>query len=247
MSSGTDATPQAPFSPELLADLHADALPEEFSRRLWPQVRLDAESMRVIATLDAVSAQLREIGEDQHGSLPIPPEVIGRIDRTIEAIEPHTHLSGDGAIVPLRRRHRRGRLFLGIAAAAAVLAVVSIVATTVWQKQAEPETIAAEPAPALDPSLVLDSSELDPSFAFGVIGKRDPGSLANPSDLAACMSANGVDPDASLLGSSRVQIDGRDGTLLVIAGAHPSQFIALAVGTDCSANNPDVLTRRDIG
>ncbi|MEH6794270.1 MAG: hypothetical protein V7694_09050 [Rhodococcus sp. (in: high G+C Gram-positive bacteria)] len=243
MSSSTDSLPDAPFSPELLAELHADALPEDVSERLWPLVRLDEESMRVLAGLDAVSARLHEMGEDPNGTLAIPAEVARQIDRTIHTVEHST--PPVGVVVPLRPRRRR--TVLRIAAAATLLAAGSLAAVTVWHTPEEPESIAADPSPGPDSALVLDSADLDSGVAFGIIGKRDPGALADPVDLAACLRSNDVDPATTVLGSSQVRVDGRDGTLLVLAGAQPATFIALAVGNECGVANPDVLTRRDIG
>ncbi|MBY4126902.1 hypothetical protein HQO83_00695 [Rhodococcus fascians] len=250
MSSSTDSLPDAPYSPELLADLHADALPEHVSSRLWPLVRRDEESMRILAGLDAVSARLHEVGEDATGTLPIPLDVIERIERTIHSVEQPTAQSDDpqstdSVVVPFRPRRRP--MVFGIAAAAAVLAVGSVVFATVWRTPDPAESVAAEPAPAPTGSLVLDSADLDSGFALSILGKRDSGALSDPADLAACLAANDVDPATQVLGSSQVTVDGQDGTLLVLAGARPAQFIALAVGNDCGANNPDVLTRRDIG
>ncbi|WP_415971760.1 hypothetical protein [Rhodococcus sp. 077-4] len=242
MSSITDPL-QAPFSPELLADLHADALPDDVSRQLWPLVRQDEDSMRVLAGLDAVSARLHEMGEDPTGTLPIPSHVAQQIDRTIHTVEQSATTAGVVVPIASRKRHR----ILGIAAAAALLAAGSIAIAAVRHSPDEPESIVANPSPDPDSSLVLDSADLDSGFAFSIIGKRDPGALADPADLAACLRSNEVDPATTVLGSSRVRVDGRDGTLLVLAGAQPSQFIALAVGNDCGAANPDVLTRRDIG
>lgn len=242
MPSSTDAL-QAPFSPELLADLHADALPEDVSRRLWPLVRLDEDSLRILAGLDAVSARLHELGEDPTGTLSIPPDVAQQIDRTLHTVEQST--SPVDVVVPLRPRRRR--MVLGTAAAAALLTAGSVAVAAAVFTPDEPESIVADPTQAPDSSLVLDSADLDSGFAFGIIGKRDPGALADPADLAACLQSNDVDPATTVLGSSRVRVDGRDGTLLVLAGEQPSQFIALAVGNDCSTANPDVLTRRDIG
>ncbi|OZF37771.1 hypothetical protein CH294_09510 [Rhodococcus sp. 14-2483-1-1] len=245
VSSSTDALPDAPFSPELLAELHADALPEDVSSRLWPLVRRDEQSMQVLAGLDAVSARLNEMGEDPTGTLSIPPDVVERIDRTIHSVEQSGPQSSDPVVVPFRSRRRH--VVLGIAAAAALLTVGSVVFAAVWRTPDAPESVAAEPSSAPDGSLILDSADLDSGFAFSILGKRDAGALSDPADLEACLAANDVDPATSVLGSTQVRIDGRDGTLLVLAGAQPAQFIALAVGNDCGGTNPDVLTRRDIG
>ncbi|MGB6070298.1 MAG: hypothetical protein WBG53_07095, partial [Rhodococcus sp. (in: high G+C Gram-positive bacteria)] len=197
MPSSTDAL-QAPFSPELLADLHADALPEDVSRRLWPLVRLDEDSMRILAGLDAVSARLHEVGEDPTGTLPIPPDVAQQIDRTLHTVEQSAPAAG--VVVPLRPRRRR--IVLGTAAAAALLAAGSASVVAVLYTPSEPESIAADPSQLPDTSLVLDSADLDSGFAFSIIGKRDPGALADPADLAACLQSNDVDPATTVLGSS---------------------------------------------
>jgi hypothetical protein len=252
VSSNTDALPGAPFSPELLADLHADALPEDVSSRLWPLVRADAEAMRILATLDTVTARLHELGEDPKGTMPVPADVARQIDRTLETLADTESADRTADVLPLRRPPRSARtrrhVIVGIAAAAALLAGGSVTFAAVLHSPGTSDPVVAEPGTTPpDSSLVLDSTDLDSNVALTVIGKRDPGSLSDPADLAACLDANGVDPAAAVLGSSQVRIDGRQGTLLVLAGAGPAQFIALAVGNDCRGGNPDVLTRRDIG
>lgn len=245
MSSDTDVEHAAPFSPELLAELHADALPEDVSSRLWPLVLRDEESMRVLAGLDAVTARLHEVGEDTRGTLPVPPEVAEQIGRTICGVERTARPEDHSVVVPLRSRRRYA--VLGSAAAAALLIGGSIAFAALWNNQATQDSVVAGPVAAPDGSLTIDSADVDSGVAFSIIGKHDSGVLSDPADLTACLAANDLDPATTVLGSTQVRIDGRSGTLLVLAGPQPAQLIALAVGNDCSATNPDVLTRRDIG
>ncbi len=80
----TDTVPQPPYSPELLADLHAGNMPEQLSRRLWPQVRRDPNAMRYLRSLDRVNGDLRALGRDDRIVHPMPAEVTARLERVID-------------------------------------------------------------------------------------------------------------------------------------------------------------------
>lgn len=259
MASSADALPDAPYSHELLADLHAGVLSESLSSRLWPLVRRDPDAMKVIDALDSVTQHLRDIGQDLDGTAPVPPEVVERIDRLLDAPNaavqnaappipnfsvtsaargPDVARGRSDAVLPMRRR--RVTIVLGIAAAAAVLAVAAVgVSMSSLRGDAEPATAQQQ--------LVLDTGEFDSGVAFAVIGRRDSGALSDPAVLASCLEANAFDPETTVLGSGSVEVDGREGTLLVLPGAAPSELVALAVGNDCGLGNPDLLTRRAIG
>ncbi|WP_306363424.1 hypothetical protein [Nocardia sp. CC227C] len=80
----TDTVPQPPYSPELLADLHAGNMPDQLSRRLWPQVRRDPNAMRYLRSLDRVNGDLRALGRDERVVHPMPAEVTARLERVID-------------------------------------------------------------------------------------------------------------------------------------------------------------------
>ncbi len=80
----TDTVPQPPYSPELLADLHAGNMPAQLSRRLWPQVRRDPNAMRYLRSLDRVNGDLRALGRDDRIVHPMPAEVTARLERMID-------------------------------------------------------------------------------------------------------------------------------------------------------------------
>lgn len=230
----TEPLPTAPYSPDVLADLHADALPHSISNRLWPLVRKDPDAMVVIDALDALSTRLGVIGEDFEHGTPMPPEVVERIDRAIAS----ERLSAD--VIPLKpRRSTMPRAWIGVAAAVLVLAGVSAFAVPRLIGSPAGESVVAAP-------LVLDADQVDSQIAFGIIGRRDAGVLSDPVRLAHCLQANGISDGVPVLGSSEVRIDGRTGTLLILPGSTPPALIALAVGNECGVGVSDTLARRDL-
>lgn len=82
--AATDTVPQPPYSTELLADLHAGAMPDHLARRLWPQVRRDPDAMRYLRSLDQVNTDLAALGRDDRILHPMPAEVTARLDRMID-------------------------------------------------------------------------------------------------------------------------------------------------------------------
>lgn len=230
----TEPLPAAPYSPDVLADLHADALPASVSDRLWPLVRKDPDAMAVIDALDALTHQLGAIGEDLDHGTPIPPELVERIDRAIAS----ERMSAD--VIPMTpRRSGIPRAWIGVAAAVAVVACVTALVVTRIDGSPSEESVIAQP-------LVLDAGQVDSQIAFGIIGRRDAGVLSDPVRLAQCLQANAIAEGIPVLGSSEVRIDGRAGTLLVLPGPTPPKLIALAVGDECGVGNSDTLARRDL-
>ena len=111
----TEPLPTAPYSLDLLADLHAGVLSESVSERLWPLVRQDESAMNVISALEKVTARLGEVGREHATGEPMPPEVAERIDRALAAAEPVTGTSAavtatSTAVPSLASRRRPRRL-----------------------------------------------------------------------------------------------------------------------------------------
>lgn len=67
-----------PWSPELLADLHAGALDDQTADELFAQVRHDPEATDLLAALDATATQLGEQPEPT-----VPDAVAGRIEAAL--------------------------------------------------------------------------------------------------------------------------------------------------------------------
>ena len=223
---GSDITvPDPPYSPELLADLHADALPPDVAAQLWPRVRTDPDAQRVLAALDATTAALHDLGADESYAAPIPADVLARLDTTLA---PVTDLASRR-----RRRWLIGGGAVGVAAAAAV--VVTLVAVD-------------KPEPAAPQAQFEIGADLPAETLLAVLGEPNtPGDLADPAVLAGCLTANDLPPTAPILGSAPIRFEGADAVLLLTTGSKPAQVRALIVGPGCSADDPQTLAVKDIG
>lgn len=84
----TRSVPQPPFSPELLADLHADNVAPELSEQLWAVVRSDPEALRFLNSLDDVSAELRTLGRAECIIHPMPADIAARLEEFVDGLDP---------------------------------------------------------------------------------------------------------------------------------------------------------------
>ncbi|NLE82452.1 MAG: hypothetical protein GX610_23315 [Rhodococcus sp.] len=247
-----------PYSTDLLSDLHAGVLSESDSERLWPEVRNDPEAMRVIDQLDALTMELFELGRDETGETPIPDSVAARIDTALSHAsptdtsrgEPGTQVEADNVI----RFPRRPRAWAVAAAGTAAAAAVAVVAAAVFlpsvATDSDPSTeqTVALPSTTAEPTPDMDfAGEPDPGQMMTLIGSRNLGPLESPTALSNCLQANGIDASRPVLGSGQVEVRGRAGTAILLAGPQPPQITALVVGNDCAADNPDTISRDDIG
>ncbi|MGV9821281.1 hypothetical protein [Nocardia xishanensis] len=83
----TRSVPQPPFSPELLADLHADNVDPELGARLWPAVRADSDAVRYLRSLDEVTTRIRALRADEHVLHPMPDDVSERLAAFVTELE----------------------------------------------------------------------------------------------------------------------------------------------------------------
>ncbi|MGB7235255.1 MAG: hypothetical protein WBD41_04655 [Rhodococcus sp. (in: high G+C Gram-positive bacteria)] len=252
-SHGTDPLPTQPYSLELLADLHAGALPESVSSQLWPLVRQDPDAMDVLAALDAVTARLGAASREPARGEPLPPEVAERIDRALAEAEPPTALhtsaeSTDVITLASRRRRVRVAIVVGVAATVALgVVMTAVVVNNVTSDGEGTQDLVAEAPSADSPALVVDSDNLDASVAYEVMTNRETNDLLESGALSGCLAANGFEPSTTVLGSARVELDGQRGVMLVLP--KPGQetgLTLLAVDTDCGLGNPGVLVRQDV-
>ncbi|WP_345493990.1 hypothetical protein [Nocardia callitridis] len=80
--------PQPPFTPEFLADLHADNVAPEHRDELWAAVRQDPDALRFLNSLDDVSARLRGLGKDERPLHTMPDDVTARLEQFLETLDP---------------------------------------------------------------------------------------------------------------------------------------------------------------
>ncbi|MCL2534825.1 MAG: hypothetical protein FWE39_11705 [Nocardiaceae bacterium] len=240
----------APFSADLLADLHAGVLPEAVSARLWPLVRQDPDALEVLRALDAVSARLSEAGRDLEVGTPIPPEVAARINSALELQDSGS--TGTVASLSDAASRRRMRTWLAVAAASTAAAVGLVFAlinldgsgsttpTMLATPTSTPATQVADLGDDLDGGQVL-------ALVRGVKGGADIGRLADLDVRGACLEANGIAPSTPVLGTRGVQFRGVHAVVMLIAGPRPPALTALVVGTGCDAAMPELLAQTEIG
>ncbi|MCJ0905545.1 hypothetical protein [Rhodococcus sp. ARC_M6] len=237
-----------PFSEDLLADLHAGVLAPKTSETLWPLVEADPDALSFVRKLDNVTQVLRTQGDiDNHTSTDtdhIPPELATRIHEALDnewAQQNSDSPNFTSNVVPLRRS-RRGWVIGG--AAAATIAVVAVL-IAVRPNQPEPDltaqpisTVASTPSVSKDPT---------PDSFLSLIGSKNLGPLEDPTKLSGCLLANGFTADQPLLGSGEVTVQGTPAVVLLLRGKDSRQITALAVGLDCSTDNPNMVSLKTIG
>lgn len=141
------AVPDPPYSPELIADLHADALPPEVAAALWPRVRQDPEARRVLDALDATTHALADLGADASMAAPIPADVLAHV------------LPAGHDELAARRRRRWLAAGAGVAAAAAAVVVAFVVVD--------------RPEPAVPQAVPTIGADLPADALLAALGKTD--------------------------------------------------------------------------
>lgn len=232
----TEPLPVAPYSLDVLSDLHAGVFPEAVSEKLWPRVRADESAMTVIAALDAVSTRLGDAGSDLVSGEVMPPEVAERIDRALA--------NENIPVIEHRRPARKPVRFFAFAAAALILVAVAATVAVRAISSSAPTTTAASGGHSQ--VLTLESDDIDANAVHSVMERRDPVPLIDEGLLPDCLEANGIGRNTTVLGAAPVDIDGRSGTMLILSRFPADGTTVLAVGSDCGVGDPQQLFRRDL-
>ncbi|MBF6334940.1 hypothetical protein IU450_03455 [Nocardia abscessus] len=266
----TRSVPQPPFTPELLADLHADNVTPQQREQLWPEVSRDPEAMRFLRSLDEVSAELRTFGQDERIVHPMPEDVAARLALFVDQLEPpedappqeardardaRVHQlprasvnesigeARDSAPAPIaldERRRGRLRWFAAAAATIVTVACAGVFVSTMHDGDA--------PAPAAQPTTGNEDlgEDLTITAALSALGRHNvTGSLAGPGALERCVLANGL--DRTVLGSTDIRFQGSNAVLILLNGPRPPKITALVVGTGCGTGDPQRRALQDIG
>jgi hypothetical protein len=153
-----------------------------------------------------------------------------------------------------KRRNRALGWGIGTLAAAAAAAVVVIAlpkgSPSLQGNAAPPPSTGVGSQPtggngARGPE-ALSTGQL-PTVLGTALGRDDYGPLADPAKRAACLAANGQDPNRTPAGAMQVILDGKPGTLMVLTTGTAAQFRLLVVGPDCAAGKPDRLAESVVG
>jgi hypothetical protein len=208
---------------ELLADLDAGVLDGDHAVRVRKAAEDDPRAAAMLAALAATRAELAALPEP-----PVPEHLAKRWDAALAA-EPTR--------IP-RLAARRRRLHPVLAVAAVVVAVLA--AGLLWLRPVSPEA-GRLPSPGQVDLVALGRA---------AIGVTDAGTLADPARRAGCLRAvapPGVSPDAPLLGGRRVEIDGEQAVLLVLATGELGRFHVVVVDATCGPDGGRLVRSVPVG
>lgn len=228
-----------PYAPELVADLHAGALPADLADQLWPRAREDGDAAQLLSALDTTAAELRGLRDGDVE--PMPEFVAARLRRTLIA-EPTETTAPPVTGAGLDARPRRSSRLALAGAAAIVLGVGAYLGVSQFGPAATDRPSAmTTPSEAPDGTIDMPGGTVPPTAIHAVRNAAVVGRLADPELRSDCLTANGYDAGTTVLGAGQAKVGERLGTLLLIPGDRPPLLIALVVGDRCSASNPDLL------
>ncbi|MEV0249770.1 hypothetical protein AB0H76_24420 [Nocardia sp. NPDC050712] len=266
----TRSDPQPPFSPELLADLHADNLAPEVSAELWPVVRKDPEARSYLNSLDEVNAALQALASADRAPEPMPAEVAARLESFLDGLEiaespeatvhrpafgatrPESgsaaaHSATERPDAPISLAERRGKRLRWLAAAAAAVVLLTGAGVVVQLvRTADTPGIPTALPPTPSPNATGDGT-FPAGVALAALGRFDvTGALAGRDTLTACVGAAGLG-ERKILGSTDMRYRDADAVLILLSGPDGVKITALVVGPGCTPDDPQVKNITDIG
>jgi hypothetical protein len=247
--SGTPGEP--PLSLDVLADLHAGAVPDDVAARLWARVRADPAATATLTALDATRADLAGLATAPPPVL--PADFAARLDAAINAESQARAAAGIAPVVDINAPRRRKRdprqtrrlaLTAGlVGVAAAVIGAAVVVLPGLGSSPSTSQNAGGGPSSQLS----VSSGQLGSVALTQALRKSDYGPLSNPQQLSGCLKANGQDPNEKPIGAMQISLDGRQGTMLVLTTGVLAQYRLLVVGPTCSATSPSTLANQVIG
>jgi hypothetical protein len=255
-----------PWSVDLLADLQAGVLDPQQAAELRQRADADPEAREILAALEATEADLREFALAP--APPMPAHFAARLDAAIAAesqaraqsfVPPQQQRQAQFAGAPggpppqqapvvnlaeaRKRRNRKMGIGVGIFAAAAAAAGIAL---AVLPGSGDGPNVAQQPPgnpPAAQGPFNFKSDELGKSQLDAARNETDYGPFSDEQKRSACFEANNVSATADPIGGKQVTVDGKPGTLFVLASG-AGQFRLLAVGPDCGPGNPSTLANK---
>jgi hypothetical protein len=180
-----------------------------------------------------VRQDLSRLGADDASAPPVPAAVTARIAAALRAAAPPAH----AVRPPVSRLHLVGAV-LGLGAAAVG---VLFGAATLLNRDA-PTPSAGPTAERITVSPPEKDVPLSDTQIVGLLAHHpDYGPLHDPARRASCLSGLGYSAATEILGARPVDVRGRPGVLMVLAGDTPEALVALVVGPNCSSAEAGVL------
>jgi hypothetical protein len=258
-----DTPMEPPWPLDVLADLHAGVSDDATS--LLPRARQDPDARAVLDALDATRAELSGLG--QRPVPPMPDRFAARLEAAIAAEAramfpaprqpmrlPHVPQQPMAPVADLAAARARRNKRIGWGAGALVAAAAAAVVVIAIPKGGSPlQGVAAPPPTTSDGAGATATGPQSfthatlPLALAAALGSDGYGPLADPARRAACLAANGQDPNRVPAGAMQVILDGKPGTLMVLTTGVTAQYRLLVVGRDCAAGTPDQLADTVVG
>lgn len=224
---GAMGLPEPPYSPELIADLHADALAPDVAAHIRARIVDDPQAQETLASLDRTQALLRGLPIVERE---VPPAVHAATDRTLARIAADQRR-------PPATHQRRVR---AVAIAASLLIVVAV-ALTAWQV-----TRSDDPAPTIArPPSTLTAGEAATALSF--VGRSTAAPFESMIALRRCTAANDVPASTPVVGSGETRLRQRLTIVILLATGVAGRFDVLLVRPGCDTGNPATIARSTIG
>lgn len=243
---------EPPLSLDVLADLHAGAVPDDVAARLWPRVRADPAASATLIALDATRADLAGLATAPPPAM--PADFAARLDAAINAEAQARATAGIAPVVDINtprrgkrdpKQTRRLALTAGlVGVAAAVIGAAIVVLPGLGSSPPSTSQNAGGPPGS---QLSVSNGQLGSVALTQALHKSDYGPLSSPQRLSGCLKANGQDPNAQPIGAMQITLDGKQGTLLVLTTGVLAQYRLLVVGPACSATSAATLANQVIG
>ncbi|ANY25668.1 anti-sigma factor family protein [Gordonia terrae] len=253
----TSDLPDPPYSADLLADLHAGALPDPVAAHIRAHLAEDPAAQSILDALDRTVGDLRSAEAARE---PVPARVRDDVAATLTAlganpVEPSIRqpagfrtgsppvTSAPVDITTARRGRRTATRLLLAAAAVVVVAAGSIgVSRLISASDSSPG-----PAPRAQSSAPAPTGPADAAVALTVLGRTDGAPFGSVEALRRCTAAHLVPATVVIVGSGRIVVDGSGAAAILLSTGVAGRFDALIVGLDCDLGNPSLISRGIVG
>lgn len=229
-----------PVTVGLLAELQAGLLDDRTAAGLRHRARTHPDVARRLAMLDRVRRDVARLGVDAGSAPDVPSDVTARVGAALrnQPPPPQGLPARRGAVSAHATRAARCRTAAAAFGLAAVVAAIAVGATMLL-RPVDPHTASSSTASQPPGGLPLTDAEI----LSLLTQSPNLGALADPARRASCLNGLGYPTDASVLGARPLDVRGRAGVLLLLAGDAPGHVDAVVVGQGCSAADTDLLAR----
>ncbi|MCT1355920.1 MULTISPECIES: hypothetical protein [Gordonia] len=246
----TGDVPDPPYSAEILADLHAGALPDRTAAHIRSRIVDDVAAQSILAALDHTSDDLRSAGP---APAPVPDQVRADVATTLAALgrdpAPVDISAARRGRRPARSRSRDDRRMAGrLLLAAAAVVVVAVGTVGILRLVSAPDATNPGQTPrAQSSSVPTPAGPAGIATALSVLGRTDGAPFGSVEALRRCTAAHLVPVEVVIVGSGRILVDGTGAAAILLSTGVAGRFDALIVGLDCDLGNPALISRGIVG